>query len=191
MYTNASENGTPDYYRTTHHHLFVQLYGWHHWPSLSRRRLVVGHKTDTDQLRCHMPDAGAVGFFIWVDLRGRKIVMIGPFIFALFCGSVGFNLAAFRLGQHADPEKIQLCNEFCQHQLRRGEAVAIVLKRHGLSAACDDRNTDVIISLVTPFYHAEPQNQFITLHKIWMTIICYIEIKKVYTMSLVIPDQAS
>ena len=152
MYTNASENGTPDYYRTTHHHLFVQLYGWYHWPSLSRRRLVVGHKTDTDQLRCHMPDAGAVGFFIWVDLRGRKIVMIGPFIFALFCGSVGFNLAAFRLGQHADPEKIQLCNEFCQHQLRRGEAVAIVLKRHGLAAACHDRNIDVIISLAAPLY---------------------------------------
>jgi hypothetical protein len=117
--------------------------------------------------------------------------VIGPFIFALFCCATRFNLAALRLGQHAEPEKVQLCNEFCQHQLRRGEAVAIVLKRHGLSAACDDRNTDVIISLVTPFYHAEPQNQFITLHKIWMTIICYIEIKKVYTMSLVIPDQAS
>lgn len=62
------------------------------------------------------------------------------------------DMAALRLGQHADPEKIQHCNEFCQHQLRRGEAVAIVLKRHGLSAACDDRNTDVIISLATPLY---------------------------------------
>ena len=95
---------------------------------------------------------GLLVLFIWVYLRGRKIAVIGPFIFALFCGAAGFNLAALRLGQHADPEKIQLCNEFCQHQLRRGEAVAIVLKRHGLSAACDDRNTDVIISLATPLY---------------------------------------
>ena len=50
------------------------------------------------------------------------------------------DMAALRLGQHAHPEKIQVCNEFYQHQLRRGEAVAIVLKRHGLSAACDDGN---------------------------------------------------
>ena len=90
--------------------------------------------------------------FIWMYLRGRKIAVIGPFIFALFCGATGFNLAALRLGQHPDPKKIQHCNEFCQHQLRRCEAVAIVLKRRGLSAACDDRNTDMIISLAVPLY---------------------------------------
>ena len=55
------------------------------------------------------------------------------------------DMVALRLGQHADPEKNQHCNEFCRHQLRRGEAVAIVLKRHGLLAACDDRNKDIII----------------------------------------------
>ena len=149
MYTNVSEIGTPDNCRTTHHYLFVQLYGWHHWPSLSRRWLVVGHQTDADQRRCR------------VYLRGRKIAVIEPFISALFCCAAGeltiyrrlsaflIDMAALRLGQHADPEKVQLCNGFCQHQLRRGEAVAIVLKRHGLSAACDDRNTDVIISLAT------------------------------------------
>ena len=90
--------------------------------------------------------------FIWMYLRGRKIAVIEPFISALFCGAAGFNLAALRLGQYADPEKVQLCNEFCQHQLRRGEAVAVMLKRCGLSAACDDRNTDVIISLAPPLY---------------------------------------
>ena len=62
------------------------------------------------------------------------------------------DMAALRLGQHADPEKVQHCDEFCQHQLRRCEAVAIVLKRRGLSAACDDRNTDMIISLSAPLY---------------------------------------
>ena len=95
---------------------------------------------------------GLIVMFIWVYLRGRKIAVIGPFIFALFFSAACFNLAALRLGQHADSEKVQHCNEFCQHQLRRGEAVAIVLKRHGLSAACDDRNTDIIIYLATPFY---------------------------------------
>ena len=95
---------------------------------------------------------GLLVLFIWAYLRGRKIAVIGLFIFALFCGAARFNLAARLLGQHADPEKVQLCNEFCQHQLRPGEAVAIVLKRHGLSAAYDDRNTDVIISLVLPLY---------------------------------------
>ena len=73
MYTNASENGTPDYYRTTHHNLFVQLYGWHHWPSLFRRWLVVGHQTDADQRRRHMPDAGAVGFvYLGVSARVKN-----------------------------------------------------------------------------------------------------------------------
>ena len=62
------------------------------------------------------------------------------------------DMAALSLGQHADPEKVQLCNECCQHQLRRGEAVAIVFKRHGLSAACEDRNTDMIISLAARLY---------------------------------------
>ena len=95
---------------------------------------------------------GLLVLFIWVYLRRWKIAVIGPFIFALFCCATRFNLAALRLGQHAEPEKVQLCNEFCQNQLRRSEAVAVVLKRHGLSAACDDRNTDVIISLATPFY---------------------------------------
>ena len=111
---------------------------------------------------CLMP--GMLVLFIWVNLRGRKIAVIEPFISALFCGAAGeltiyrrlsaflIDMAALRLGQHSEPEKVQLCNEFCQHQLRRGEAVAIVLKRHGLSAACDDRNTDVIISLATPLY---------------------------------------
>ncbi len=56
---------------------------------------------------------GLLVLFIWVYLRGRKIALIGPFIFALFCGAPGFNLVAPRFGQHADPEKIQLCNEFC------------------------------------------------------------------------------
>ena len=95
---------------------------------------------------------GLLVLFTWVYLRRRKIAVIGPFIFALFCGAARSSLAALRLGQHADPEKVQLCNEFCQHQLRRGEADAIVLKRHGLSAACDDRNTDVIVSPATPLY---------------------------------------
>ena len=102
---------------------------------------------------------GLLVLFIWVYLRGRKIAVIGPFIFALFCGVAGFNLAALRLGQHADPEKIQLCNEFCQHQLRRGEVVAIVLKRHGLSAACDDRNTDVINFFAAPLYPCSTAKQ--------------------------------
>ncbi|MDC1120745.1 ComEC/Rec2 family competence protein [Alphaproteobacteria bacterium] len=62
------------------------------------------------------------------------------------------DMAALRLGQHADLEKVQRCDEFCQHQLRRGDAVAIVSKQHGLSAACDDRNTDKIISLAAPLY---------------------------------------
>ena len=88
---------------------------------------------------------GLLVLFIWVYLRGRKIAVIGPFIFALFFGAAGFNLVALRLGQYADPEKVQLCNEFCQHQLRRGKAVAIVLKRHGLSAACDDRKTNFLL----------------------------------------------
>ena len=48
------------------------------------------------------------------------------------------DVAALCLGQHADPDRVQRCDEFCQHQLRRSEAVAIVLKRHGLPAACDD-----------------------------------------------------
>ena len=95
---------------------------------------------------------GLLVLFIWVYLRGRKIAVIGPFIFELFCGAARLKPAALRLGQHADSEKIQLCNEFCQQQLRRGEVVAIVLKRHELSAACDDRNTDVIISLAAPLY---------------------------------------
>ena len=72
------------------------------------------------------PILGLLVLFIWVCLRGQKIAVIGPFIFALFCGAAGFNLAALRLGQHANPEKVQHCNEFCQHQLWRGEAVAIV-----------------------------------------------------------------
>ena len=67
---------------------------------------------------------GLLVLFIWVYLRGRKIAVIGPFIFALFCGAARSSLAALRLGQHADPEKVQLCNEFCQHQLRRGGAGA-------------------------------------------------------------------
>ena len=69
------------------------------------------------------------------------------------------DMAALRLGQHAHPEKIQVCNEFYQHQLRRGEAVAIVLKRHGLSAACDDRNTDIIFSMVTSLYPCRTAKQ--------------------------------
>ena len=81
---------------------------------------------------------GLLVLFIWVYLRGRKIAVITPFISALFCGAAGeltiyrrlsaflIDMAALRLGQHADPEKVQLCNEFSQHQLRRGEAVAIV-----------------------------------------------------------------
>ena len=60
------------------------------------------------------------------------------------------DMAALRLGQHADPEKIQHCNEFCQHQLRRGEAEAILPQRYGLSSACDDLKTDVINPLATP-----------------------------------------
>ena len=160
MYTNASENGTPDHYRTTHHYLFVQLYGWHHWPSLSRRWLIVGHQTDADQRRCHMPDARAVGFvYLGVSARAEnRRDRAFHICIILWCRRRVDNLStAIRIfdrygGAAPWPAKVQLCNEFCQHQLRRGEAVAIVLKRHGLSAACDDRNTDVIISLATPLY---------------------------------------
>ena len=41
---------------------------------------------------------GLLVLFIWVNLRGRKIAVIGPFIFVLFCDAAGFNLAALRLG---------------------------------------------------------------------------------------------
>ena len=95
----------------------------------------MGQQTDqiTGAAICLM--LGLLVMFIGVYLRGRKIGVIAPFLFALFRGAAGFNLAALRLGQHADPEKIQHCNEFFQLQLQRAEAVAIVLKRHGLSAA--------------------------------------------------------
>ena len=122
---------------------------------------------------------GLLVIFIWVHLHGRKISAIEPFIFALFCGAAGFNLAALRLGQHADPEKFQYCNEFCQHQLRRGEADAIVLKRHGLSAACDDHNTDIIISKATPLYPCRAAKPIYYFKQNMMTIICYIETKQV------------
>ena len=117
---------------------------------------------------------GLLVMFIGVCLRGRKIGVIAPFLFALFCSAASYNLAALRLGQHANPEKDQHFSEFCQHQLRQDEADAILLKRHGLSAACDDRNTDVIISLATPFYPCRPAKKFITLRRIWMKIIYYI-----------------
>ena len=117
--------------------------------------------------------------------------MIGPFKFALFFSAACFNLAALHLVQHADPEKVQHCNEFCQHQLRRGEAVSIVLKRHGLSAAFDDCNTDIIISMATPLYPCRTAKTIYYFTQNMMTIICYIDIKKVSTMFLIIPDQAS
>ncbi|MDC0476185.1 hypothetical protein OAN83_00095 [Alphaproteobacteria bacterium] len=62
------------------------------------------------------------------------------------------DMVALRRGQHVDPDRVQRCDEFCQHQLRRGETVAIVLKRHRLPAACDDCNTDIIMSLTAPLY---------------------------------------
>ena len=37
---------------------------------------------------------GLLIIFICVYLRGRKIAVIGPLLFALFCGAAGFNLAA-------------------------------------------------------------------------------------------------
>ena len=43
---------------------------------------------------------GLMVLFIWVYLRGRKIAVIGPFIFALFCGAAGFNLAAVQYNLH-------------------------------------------------------------------------------------------
>ena len=43
---------------------------------------------------------GLIVLFIWVYLRGRKIAVIGPFIFALFCGAAGFNLAALQYNLH-------------------------------------------------------------------------------------------
>ena len=100
MYTNASKNGTPDYYRTTHRNRFVQLYSWHYWLSLSRRWLVVGHRLMqiTGAAMCLM--LGLLVLFIWVYLRGRKIAVIGPFIFALFCGAAGFNLAVLQYNLH-------------------------------------------------------------------------------------------
>ena len=95
-----------------------------------------------------------------------------------YFGSAGFNLSALRLGQHTDPEKVQHCNEFCQHQLWRGEAVAIVLKRHGLSAACDDRNTDIIISIATPRYPCRTAKPIYYFTQNMVTIICYLETKQ-------------
>ena len=38
--------------------------------------------------------------FIWVCLRGRKIAVIEPFIFVLFFGTAGFNLAALQYNLH-------------------------------------------------------------------------------------------
>jgi competence protein ComEC len=38
--------------------------------------------------------------FIWVCLRGRKIAVIEPFIFVLFFGAAGFNLAALQYNLH-------------------------------------------------------------------------------------------
>jgi hypothetical protein len=119
----------------------------------------VGQQTDqiTGAAICLMLEL--LVMFIGVYLRVRKIGVIAPFLFALFCSAASYNLAALRLGQHANPEKDQHCSEFCQHQLRRDEADAIVLKRHGLSAACDDRNTDIIFSMVTSLYPCRTAKQ--------------------------------
>ena len=43
---------------------------------------------------------GLLVMFIRVYLRGRKIAVVGPFLFALFCGATGFNLAALRYNLH-------------------------------------------------------------------------------------------
>jgi competence protein ComEC len=43
---------------------------------------------------------GLLVMFIWVCLRGRKIAVIGPLLFALFCGAAGFNLAALQYNLH-------------------------------------------------------------------------------------------
>ena len=62
------------------------------------------------------------------------------------------DMAALRLGQRHAGASHQNCDDMCYHQLRSGQLVAIVTKRHGLSAACDDRNAAFIISMVPPLY---------------------------------------
>ena len=61
-------------------------------------------------------------------------------------------MAAFRLGQASELGGYQTCDVMCRHQLRSGQSIAIVTKRRGLSAACDDRETAFIISMVAPLY---------------------------------------
>ena len=43
--------------------------------------------------------------------------------------------------------------------------IAIVTQRRGLSAACDDRETALIISIVAPLYQCKTTKKFIILHK--------------------------
>ena len=59
-------------------------------------------------------------------------------------------MTAFRLGQASELEGYQTCDVMCRHQLHSGQSIAIVMKRRGLSAACDDRETAFIISIVAP-----------------------------------------
>ena len=61
-------------------------------------------------------------------------------------------MAAFRLGQASELGGYQTCDVMCRHQLRSGQSIAVVTKRRGLSAACDDRETAFIISMVAPLY---------------------------------------
>jgi hypothetical protein len=61
-------------------------------------------------------------------------------------------MAAFRLGQASELGGYQTCDVMCRHQLRSGQSIAIVTKRCGLSAACDDRETAFIITMVAPLY---------------------------------------
>ena len=61
-------------------------------------------------------------------------------------------MTAFRLGQASELEGYQTCDVMCRHQLHSGQSIAIVTKRRGLSAACDDRETAFIISIVAPLY---------------------------------------
>ncbi|MGB2288265.1 MAG: ComEC/Rec2 family competence protein [Candidatus Puniceispirillaceae bacterium] len=68
------------------------------------------------------------------------------------------DMAALRLGQKHAGDSYQNCDGGCRHQLRSGQLVAIVTKRHGLSAACDDPKAAFIISMTPPLYPCRSTN---------------------------------
>ena len=69
------------------------------------------------------------------------------------------DMAALRLGQKHAGDSYQNCDGGCRHQLRSGQLVAIVTKRHGLSAACDDPKAAFIISMAQPLYPCRSTKQ--------------------------------